>query len=121
MKLLYISGPFSHPDNLHGVKKNILLASEAALQGWKQGFSVICPHKNTAGFQHTDIPHETWLKGDLEMLRHCDAICMLYGHWSSKGAMEELEFAESMNMPVLYYKQGKIITADGNVVRGDAL
>ena len=30
-RVLYISGPFSHPDPVHGIPKNILQASEAAL------------------------------------------------------------------------------------------
>ena len=28
MKVLYISGPFSHPDPVHGIGRNILQASE---------------------------------------------------------------------------------------------
>ena len=31
MKVLYISGPFSHPDPVHGISRNILQASEVAL------------------------------------------------------------------------------------------
>jgi hypothetical protein len=34
IKVLYISGPFSHPDPVHGIPKNILQASEAALLAW---------------------------------------------------------------------------------------
>ena len=67
-KLLYISGAFSDDDNIHGVERNIILASEAALQGWRQGWTVICPHKNTKDFQWaTDISHDVWVEGDLEM------------------------------------------------------
>jgi len=109
-KLLYISGPFSDDDNIHGVERNILLASEAALQGWRQGFAVICPHKNTAGFQHaTDIPHEVWIEGDLEILKHCDAICMLPGWQNSKGALQEKIFASEKGLEILYYLNGVIV------------
>lgn len=36
LKVLYISGPFSHPDPVHGIPKNILLASEAALDAGQE-------------------------------------------------------------------------------------
>lgn len=103
-RLLYISGPFSDPDPLHGIERNILLASEAALRGWRDGWAVICPHKNTAGYQHAeDVPYETWIEGDLEILRRCDAICMLPGWENSPGARQELALAEELDMDVLVY------------------
>ncbi len=48
-RVLYISGPFSHPDLVHGILKNILLASEAALapsrdDGDVTPHLVICVH-----------------------------------------------------------------------------
>lgn len=104
LRLLYVSGPFSDPDPLHGIERNILLASEAALQGWRQGFATICPHKNTSGFQHVhDVPYETWIEGDLEILRRCDAICMLPGWDHSPGARRELALACELDLEVLVY------------------
>lgn len=109
-KLLYISGPFSDDDNLHGVARNIILASEAALQGWRQRWVVICPHKNTDGFQWaTDIPHDVWVDGDIEILKHCDAICMLPGWKDSKGACQEHTFAVDNGLEILYYLNGVIV------------
>ena len=42
-RVLYISGPFSHPDPVHGIPKNILLASEAALVAWRDGWATTLP------------------------------------------------------------------------------
>ena len=104
MRLLYVSGPFTSPDKLHGIERNILAASEAALEGWRQGWAVICPHKNTSGYQHAeDIPYETWIEGDLEILRRCDAICMLPGWEQSNGARIELALAYDLGLEVLVY------------------
>ena len=66
-RVLYISGPFSHPDPVHG------------------------------------IPYETWIRGDLELLRRADAICMV-GSWTkSPGALQEYRLARSLGMPVYRY------------------
>ena len=100
-KVLYISGPFSHPDPVHGIPKNILLASEAALVAWRDGWATLCPHKNCAGFEHAaGIPYETWIQGDLELLRRSDAICMV-GTWTeSQGALREYRLARALGMPI---------------------
>jgi hypothetical protein len=103
-KVLYISGPYSHPDPVHGIPKNILLASEAALVAWRDGWAVHCPHKNCAGFEHAaGIPYETWIQGDLELLRRSDAICMV-GTWTeSRRALQEYRLARALGMPVYRY------------------
>ncbi|WP_343241599.1 DUF4406 domain-containing protein [Methanoculleus sp. UBA312] len=103
-RVLYISGPFSHPDPVHGIPKNILQASEAALVAWRDGWAVHCPHKNCAGFEHAaGIPYETWIAGDLELLRRSDAICMV-GLWTeSRGAVVEYRLARSLGLPVYRY------------------
>lgn len=101
--VLYISGPFSHPDPVHGTPRNILLASEAALVAWRDGWVVLCPHKNCAGFERAGIPYETWIQGDLELLRRSDAICMV-GSWTkSSGALREYRLARALGMPVYRY------------------
>ncbi len=101
MRVLYISGPFSDPDPVHGITRNILQASEAALLAWREGWAVHCPHKNCAGFQHAaGIPYETWIEGDLEFVRRSDAICMV-GHWTtSQGACREYLLAREIGIPI---------------------
>ncbi len=57
-----------------------------------------------AGFEHAaGIPYETWIQGDLELLRRSDAICMV-GTWTeSSGALREYRLARSLGMPVYRY------------------
>jgi hypothetical protein len=109
MRILYISGPFDDPDPVHGIPKNILQASEAALLAWREGWAALCPHKNCAGFQHAaGIPYETWIRGDLALLRKSDAICMV-GPWTeSRGARQEYHVARGLGLPVYRHIRGKI-------------
>lgn len=113
MKLLYISGPFGDDDPIHGVGRNIITASRVALAGWRAGWAVICPHKNTAGFQHAaDVPWSTWMAGDIAILRRCDAILMLPDWEASRGACIEREAAMKAGLKVLYYRGGEIPRPD---------
>jgi hypothetical protein len=43
---------------------------------------------------------ETWLKGDLELLKRCDAVWALPGWDTSIGATGEVNHAKSLNIPV---------------------
>lgn len=105
-QILYVAGPFSDPDPIHGVERNILIASEAALAAWRQGWVVICPHKNTAGFQHArDIPNHVWYEGDLEILKRCDAILLLPGWQNSVGAKTEAELAQELGLQILKWEE----------------
>ena len=103
MRVMYVSGPFGHDDKIHGVQRNIIVASEVSLRLWANGWAVICPHKNTADFQHTRIPWDTWMAGDLEFVRRSDAVMMLPGWELSPGAKLERNEALARGIPVYYY------------------
>lgn len=107
MKLLYIAGPYDHPDDpIHGVQENITNASRIALEYWRKGWAVICPHMNTAGFHHAkDVPRETWIQGDLLILSKCDAILMIPGWTGSPGAKAELDYATEHGIEVLFHRR----------------
>jgi len=115
MKLLYLAGPFSapegDPDPLHTVEQNILAASRIALEAARAGWMPVCPHKNSAGFQHCpDIPAVFWYDGDLELMKRCDAVLMLPGWRESKGAAVERAVAVAHGIPVSEYEQGGMPT-----------
>lgn len=79
MKVIYVAGKYKA--NIEwGLVENIRHAERIALELWRQGWAVICPHKNTAHFGGSLRGYNTereWLDGDLEILRRCDAIYML--------------------------------------------
>ena len=99
MKLLYIAGPFSAVD-IHGVERYIIIASVIALEAWRKGWAVICPHKNTSGFQYAGLPDEVWYQGDIEILSRCDAILLMPGWKTSAGAYDEALYAGKKGLDI---------------------
>jgi len=92
MQVVFVSGPFRAPTQW-GIETNVRHAEEVSLKLWQKGYAVICPHTMTRNFQGA-APDEVWLKGDLELLRRCDAIYMLIGWPHSTGARDE--YAEAV-------------------------
>jgi hypothetical protein len=67
MKRAYVSGPY-RADTQEGIDQNIAEAREIAVALWRMGYSVFCPHLNTAHFDGL-APDSVWLEGDLEWVR----------------------------------------------------
>ena len=108
MKVIYISGPFSlipdGYDEVHGIEHNINEASRWALAVARKGWAPICPHKNTAGFQHvSDIPYSFWMDVCLTLVEKSDAILMIPGWEKSPGAQIELKKAEKLGLDIFYW------------------
>lgn len=102
MQLCYIAGPY-RSNTLYGTLENIRAAEKVALKYWNLGYAVICPHKNTSFFDGAlQLPNSTWLKGDLEMLKRCDAIVMMKNWRKSKGAMVEHNFVLRKRIKIIY-------------------
>lgn len=100
MQVAFISGSY-RSDTVHGIVENIRKAEKIAIKYWRKGYAVICPHKNTALFDGL-MPDDTWLKGDLEILKRCDAIVMMYGWELSSGAKAEHEIAKEIGLSIIY-------------------
>jgi hypothetical protein len=100
MKLIYVAGPYRATSKA-GVTRNINHAKNEAKKLWVAGWSVICPHMNTA---HLDgvVPEDAFLAGDIEILKRCDAIWMLLGWDKSLGARVEMELAKQIGLEVYY-------------------
>lgn len=75
-----------------------------ALEYWRKGYAVICPHKNTALFDGAEgTTDDTWLEGDLEILGRCDVVVALPGWKGSMGARAEVVEARRQGIPVWEY------------------
>ena len=104
-KLIYVAGPYSGD-----VVGNIERAEEVSIQLIREGFDVITPHKNTAGYEKYedgDITYETWMALSLNILSRCDAIYVMSGSKQSKGTQREIEFAKFRNMEILNEKKNE--------------
>ncbi len=81
---------------------NVNKARKVARKVWLSGFTAICPHLNTDFEDNLLIPHEEYLKGDLEILIRCNVILMLENWENSKGARQEHDEAHAIGIPILY-------------------
>ncbi|HEY9060972.1 MAG TPA: DUF4406 domain-containing protein [Pseudobacteroides sp.] len=100
MKIAYIAGPYRAKTKL-GIVLNIIRARKVAKKYWKKGYAVICPHSNSALFDGV-VPDETFLDGDIEILNRCDVIVAIEGWQRSEGTKNELRFARTNNIPIIY-------------------
>jgi hypothetical protein len=100
MKLIYTAGPYNGTDHLD-IKQHILNASKVAIECWRKGWACVCPHKNTGGYEAFEdelIDWGTWVRGDLEILKRCDAIVMVKDWKESRGAKLELNLAKELGI-----------------------
>jgi hypothetical protein len=98
MKVVYVAGPYRAASEWE-VVQNIRKAEAVALELWRMGVAVICPHKNTALFGGA-ADDSVWLDGDLELLRRSDAVVCVHGWAHSRGSRNEVSLAHSLNIPV---------------------
>lgn len=98
MKLVYIIGPL-RAATLYDRIKNLRAAEAVAVELWKAGFAVICPHLNT-GLLSGACPEQNFLDGDIEMLRHCDFAFALPGWQYSEGSKNEVDFCNKNDIKI---------------------
>lgn len=100
--LVYLSGKYSAGN----IEENIRTARQAAIKLWNNGYFVICPHLNTAHFEvDCKASYDDYIDGDLRMIEGCDAIVMLSNWTESRGAKIEKDYAETNNIPVLFFDE----------------
>lgn len=98
-KLVYVAGPYRGD-----IKKNIENAEKKSIELIRQGFDVITPHKNTAGYEKYEdetITHKTWLDLGLNLLMRCDAIYIMENAEKSEGTQAEITFALKNSIPII--------------------
>lgn len=98
--IVYVAGKYS-AENQDDIKFNIAVARNASIKIWEAGFTAFCPHLNTAFF-HKDCKctREDYLKGNLYILRKCDALLLLPDWFESEGAKLEYKIAHKSGIPV---------------------
>lgn len=98
--IIYTAGLYSKGN----IDDNIEVARKCAIDLWERGFTVICPHLNTAHFEvDCKVGYEDYMRGDLEIIARCDAVVMLPNWELSEGAKQEKQFAISRDIPIYYY------------------
>ena len=102
--IVYVAGPYRGKSIFGLVRwwrqwRNIYTACQTAGLLWAMGYTVICPHTNTAWMDGV-CPREWFLEGDLKILAKCDAVVLLRGYAKSEGTMGEIKFAIENDIPV---------------------
>lgn len=98
--LVYVAGPF-RASTPWEVEQNTRNAEGVAARVWLAGGAALCPHTNARFFDGlTD--DDVFLRGDLEMLRRCDALVMAPGWEHSTGSLGEFSEAQRLGLPVFY-------------------
>ena len=100
MKVIYVAGKY-RSSSWNGVWDNIMHARKVARRLWLEGWAVICPHANTI-FMDGEETDGVFLKGDLEIVRRCDAMYMLDNWEDSEGAIGEHTLAVELGKEMFY-------------------
>lgn len=96
--LVYIAGPITKGDKMENLAQ--------AIKAWNQVadhplLCPVCPHTSILAEMTKARPHEDWMAIDLPILSKCDFLLRLPGE--SKGADQEVKFAESNGIPVVHH------------------
>jgi hypothetical protein len=92
--LIYIAGPYSHPDPVLNVREACLVADQVVAMG----AAVVVPHLSMLWHTISPQPIDVWYARDLDLLDHCHAVVLLPGE--SKGADAEVAYARARDIRV---------------------
>lgn len=104
--LVYLAGPYTHPDPVANTRAMILAATELHEAGLCTPF---IPHLSMLWHLVTPKPVEFWYNLDLEYLSRCDALLRFPG--VSTGADDEARFATETGIPVFFANETRALTA----------
>lgn len=100
-RIAFISGPFRAASTWQQ-ELNIRRAEEVALEVWRLGAAVLCPHSNSGHFEGA-MPDDEFLDGYLAMLERMDAIVLLPRWSESEGSQREFRHAQTHGIPIFHW------------------
>lgn len=102
--VIYLAGKYSG-STVDEITNNIAEARIIAAELWDKGYTVICPHTNSALFDYicTVADYRSFLFGYMDIMKRCDAVIMVPNWKTSNGAKMERKYAEKLGIPVCEY------------------
>ena len=111
--VVYVAGPY-RAATPKAEAANIRRAAQAAAAIWAIGFVALCPHLNSP--KDPPLSRRLILRGDLELMRRCDAIFLIEGWKASPGALAEYAEAARLGMCVFHsMKSLRVFAARGRL------
>ena len=100
--IAFVCGPYHDRELPNGeiLKKedNVWMARFVAIELWKRGITVICPHMNTLDFEGDN--DDVYVKGYLEIIRRSVDLMILLPNWEfSANSCREREEALRCKIP----------------------
>ncbi|MDO9592988.1 MAG: DUF4406 domain-containing protein [Erysipelotrichaceae bacterium] len=99
MEVVYIAGHY-RTKNIFKKIYYIYRARKVAIEYWKKGYAVICPHTNSAFFDGK-VSDNVFLDGYLELVQHSDILVMLPRWRNSSGARKEHALGYKLNKKIV--------------------
>ena len=100
--IIYIIGPYRAPTP-DGIDANIAKARIVAERLWREGYTVICPHLNSARMDGV-VADDMFLNGYLRIIVMCDGVYVMEGWEGSVGSTAELNLAARCRLEITYEK-----------------
>ena len=94
--LVYIAGPYSHPDPLVNTRRMIKIADAL----FRLHVTPLVPHLTLLWQLVRVRPYQFWLEYDLQLLSRADVVLRVPGR--SEGADAEVAHARQLGIPVLH-------------------
>lgn len=91
-KVIYLAGPY-RGDVSGNIKRTMAVAEKL----WNLGWTVLCPHGNSANLKGDD---SIFLEGDIVLLKRCDMLVLMPGWEGSAGTKGEFIKALEFGIPV---------------------
>lgn len=111
-----LSKPDNNEEKERVEQKRYEIVTEVAAKLYQIGITPISPITQThpiAKNHNMDLPFDFWAEHDFNMILRCDMLLVLKqdGWKESTGVAQEIEFAQSKNIPVQYisYENGQLI------------
>ncbi len=95
-QLIYIAGPYTHPDPVRNTHRAIKIADELI----EEGLIPYVPHLTLLWHMVTPRQEQFWYDYDYFILKRCDAVLRISGE--STGADSEVALAKQYGIPVFY-------------------
>ena len=109
--LVYLAGPYTHPDPVHNVHSVVGIAGAICDEG---SVTPVVPHLTALWHFIDPRPIEFWYEYDLALLARCDALLRLPG--KSTGADKEVTYA-SARMPIFEVEASASLHSPASVLQ----